>query len=138
MSETLTKVLPVTWVVLLALIILIVVPMPLTPKQKLVSLISRLSVVLYGVMLLLCAVFAQEFNEQRKFAVRRSRAIEGVEGANLHYFAFECFKHQRDMYLVGVTLAMTAVLSVLVRIVNSFMAQHKDLMAQRESRARAE
>lgn len=120
-----------------ALIVLMIFPLPFSAKKWVIGLISKFTIGFYASMVLLAMMFVQEFTEQRKFDSRRRRAMNGEDGMNLHYFAFEYFKRQKQMYLIGIVLVMNAIAVILARYLKALIVQHEDLQAQKEAAARA-
>ena len=129
-GESLSSLLIGLSVLLCLVIVVMVFPLPFSLKKQVIGYMSKATLGFYGMLALLFVMFLQEFNEQRKFDERRRKATDSGEGTNLHYFAFEYFRHQRQMYLVLVALVINVIATVILRALKVFVKEHEQLQEE--------
>jgi len=112
------------------LIALLVFPFPFSLRNKIISFFSRFLFPTYVLMSLLTVVFVQEFLDQRKYSKRRIEAVSATSNSMVYYYTTECFKHQRNMYIVLLTFALASVFTILIRVLKNFLNEHKLLQEQ--------
>ena len=117
-----------------ALIVLLVFPLPFSLRSSLVNMVSKFRIPLFATIGVLGVCTAQEFNEQRKFGQRRHSAASSAEGSNLHYFAAEYFKHQRNMYNLLIGIVLCIIVLILQKLLVNFVRQHNALQDQLQAK----
>jgi predicted ABC-type exoprotein transport system permease subunit len=108
-------------------ILLLLLPLPPDHKSKLLCLYSRAKGWLW-VLMAVCIVFvAHEWWEQTRSSQRRSPDERDLSAA-------EMFKHQRNMYLVGIPIIMAVIFKVLMTMTSGSLNEANLLQEQLEAR----
>lgn len=109
-----------------AAIVVMVIPFPFSLRYKIALQIQKYKLYLFGVIGICIAYFVQEFTEQAKFVSRRREAV----GDSQFFFAAQQFRHQRNMYIIALTVVMVAVVYILSKMLKDFLGEQKLLKEQ--------
>lgn len=113
----------------IALAILAIIPLPFKLRLNIVRKLSRLVLPLIIIIALLLIGAFGEWDQQRKFNIRRKESALGQ--AQTHFFnASEYFKHQRNMYIYLLAIILVLVFITLIRNLHRFMSENNILREQ--------
>lgn len=113
-----------------AAVVLLIFPLPVSIREKVIGFFYKLIYPLFIVILILLVVFIQEFTEQRKFTERRKNSQDG----NRQFYVSEQFRHQRNMYLTLLSIVLVGIVCILSRVLNSFVSEYNFLKEQLNAR----
>lgn len=99
--------------------VLLLIPLPLKLRQKIIDLFYSKKYWLLGLIGLFSLLFAQEFTEQAKYAMRRRQATNDQS----QFYATETFKHQRNMYIAVLGIVLFGIVFILAKLLKNFTVE---------------
>ena len=122
-----------------AIIALLIIPFPLDMRAKFTSWISKTIYPFYFLILIFFAFFLNEFFEQRKLYQKHVEYIKtSLNRSPTTPFDVEYFKHQRNMYIILLMIALTAISLIFSRVLARLIGENSDLNDQLELRRQAQ